>query len=79
MAIAKMRLYAETINEVKASDPHTALTLCALKRLVRNGDIPSVKIGRKTLINYDALMEYLDSPTPKEEPGSQVGQIRRVG
>ena len=55
----RMRLISEAFNEIKKDDPHTAITLSGLRNLVRQGKIPCAKIGRKTLINYDALLEYL--------------------
>lgn len=55
----RMRLIAEAYNEIKKDDPNTAITLSGLRNLVRQGKIPCTKIGRKTLINYDALIEYL--------------------
>lgn len=58
--MTKMRLLSDAYNEIKADDPHTALTLNALRVLVKSEKIPSVKSGRKTLINYDALIEYLN-------------------
>lgn len=55
----RMRLIAEAYNEIKKDDPNTAITLSGLRNLLRQGKIPCTKIGRKTLINYDALIEYL--------------------
>ena len=55
----QMRLFIDALNQIKREDPKTALTLNGLKRLVRTGEVASVKIGRKTLVNYDALLEYL--------------------
>ena len=56
-----MRLIAEAFKQIKQDDPNTAITLNGLKCIVRQGKIPCAKIGRKTLINYDALLEYLSS------------------
>lgn len=56
----RMRLISEAFNEIKKDDPNTAITLSGLRNLVRQGKIPCTKIGRKTLINYDALIEYLN-------------------
>ena len=55
----RMRLISDAFNEIKKDDPNTAITLSGLRNLVRQGKIPCAKIGRKTLINYDALIEYL--------------------
>ena len=46
-------------KEIKALDPHTDLTLRALRRMVKNGEIPSVQIASKNLINLDLLLEVL--------------------
>lgn len=57
----RMRLIADAFRLIKEEDPNTALTLNALRTIVRQGKIPCMKSGRKTLINYDALLEYLAS------------------
>lgn len=57
----KMRLISEAFKQIKQEDPNTAITLNGLRCLVRQGKIPCAKIGRKTLINYTALLEYLSN------------------
>ncbi len=59
--MTKMRLISDAYNQIKNDDPQTALTMNALKCMVRRGEIPSIKVGRKTLINYDKLIAYLNS------------------
>ncbi len=59
--MTKMRLISEAYKAIKEDDPNTALTMNALRCLVRNGEIPSVQIGRKRLINYDNLLQYLSN------------------
>lgn len=61
----QMRLIKEAFQQIKTDDPQTALTLNALKTLVRTGEVPSIKSGRKTLVNYTALIEYLSAPHQK--------------
>lgn len=51
----RMRGIKQTITELQEIDPNTALTEKALRRLVITGIIPSVRIGRKYLINFDTL------------------------
>ena len=55
----QMRLLSEAYAEIKKDDPNTALTMNAVRCLVKSGTIPSVQIGRKRLINYEKLLEYL--------------------
>lgn len=59
----QMRLIKEAFQQIKEDDPQTALTMNGLKSLVRIGKIPSIKIGRKTLVNYNALIEFLSAQT----------------
>lgn len=55
----KLRLLSEAYNEIKKEDPDTALTMNTLRCLVKSKEIPTVKIGRKRLIDYEKLIEYL--------------------
>ena len=44
-----------------------------LHHLVNSGEIPSVKAGRSTLVNWEKLMDYLDSHTlTPSEPESGI-------
>lgn len=61
--MARMRLIKEAYLQIKQDDPETALTLNALRCIVKRGEIPSIKNGRKTLINFDELLKYLASAT----------------
>lgn len=60
---ARMRTIAEAIQEVKNIDPQTALPLTALRRMIKTGELPSVRAGCKYLVNLDTLFEYLSNPT----------------
>ena len=55
-----MRGIHQAIVELKASDPDTALTERALRRLVTTNEIPCVRVGNKYLINMDILKQYLN-------------------
>lgn len=57
-------------NEIGISRHH-------IIQLAKSGTIPSVQIGQKTLINWNALMKYLDTNTlGSDEPKS--GGIRKI-
>lgn len=76
----KLRLIAEAYNQIKLDDPDSAITKCGLRRMVKAGEIPVVKIGRKSLINYDLLMHYLHTgkyPTDLVKP-NVIGEIRKI-
>lgn len=78
----RMRGIEEGFKEIKANDPGTALTKTALRRLVTTGQLPSVKIGTKYLIDLDAVDQYFrgELKQSQQEPEPpQRGFIRRIG
>ncbi|MDO5398570.1 MAG: hypothetical protein Q4G33_11650 [bacterium] len=77
-AMPPMRGIKQAIAELKAADPDTALTERALRRLVASEAIPSVKIGRKHLINMSVLSDYLHNGAQAADNVISVHGIRRV-
>ena len=71
----RMRFPAEALAEMKRDDPGTPVTLHLIRSLLADGKIPYVLIGRRRLLNYDALLEYLANPPQIEET---TGRIRAV-
>jgi len=57
----RMRTISEAAKHIRATDPDTAFTETALRRLVVTGAVPSVRIGAKYLINLDTLEAFLAS------------------
>lgn len=55
----RMRTIREASEHIAAVDPETALTQTALRRLVKTGVIPSVRIGTKYLVALEAVEGYL--------------------
>jgi excisionase family DNA binding protein len=61
--IPHMRTVPEAAKELKEMDAHTAVTEYHIRQLALSGVLPRVKAGRKMLINFDLLLEYLADPT----------------
>ena len=61
--IPRMRTVHEAAQELKSMDAHTAVTEYHIRQLALSGVLPRVKAGRKMLINFDLLLEYLADPT----------------
>ena len=55
----RMRTIDQAITYLRDRDPETAITKNALRQMVKNGDIPSVQVGRKRLIALETLDERL--------------------
>jgi len=62
---ARMRTLPETAAYLKEQDPQTAVTLTALRRMTKSGEIPSVTVGVKRLINLDVLISHLNNAIPQ--------------
>lgn len=73
---ARMRTIKEAVAEIKQEDPRSALTESFLRKLIRSGDFPSVKVGVKTLVNLDRLFEYLGSEEEKEPPQNSDDPVK---
>ena len=77
--LPRMRGIKQAIAELKQTDPGTALTEKALRRLVLTKAIPSVRVGTKYLINLDTLYDYLYCGGGDiENTAAPVGIIRKV-
>lgn len=58
--MARMRTIPKAVEELRAKDAGSCLTVTALRRWVKRGDIPSTKIGKTFLINMDMLEKHLE-------------------
>lgn len=72
----RMRFPTQALEELRKDDPGTQVTLHYIRALARQGLIPCVQIGRRRLLNYDALLEYLAHPI--QEAPETVQGIRRI-
>ena len=79
MPAPRMRTAPEAIAEIKAVDPKTALTERALRRMINSGELPSVNVGNKKLVNLDKLFEYLNGECFDLSASSPQSKIRRIG
>ena len=78
----RMWTLTPTAELFKERDPSTAVTKHWIRSLVLEGKVPSVMVGRKRLINVDALIDYIascGSTAEQTQPKSTTGGIRRVG
>ena len=69
-----MQLHAEML----AADPNCALTLSAIRRMVRTGRIRSCSVGNKRLITHRAVAEFLFGTTDHTNDAPTIDGIRRI-
>jgi hypothetical protein len=75
-------LNSEVHKELLRNDPDCAITIYSLRILIKQGKIPSVHIGRKTLVDYDEVIRYFKETgvfhPDKPSNDSVVYGIRKV-
>lgn len=54
-----IRTIKGAFEEIKAIDPKSDITMYAIRRMVKNKEIPSVRSGKKYLINVEKLIDYI--------------------
>lgn len=73
----RMRTLKEAHAALLESDPGCCLTMTALRRKVVSGEVPSVRVGQKYLVDLDRLESALFGGDNSKE--TEPGKIRRVG
>ncbi len=73
----RMRSISAAFEEIKASDPNTALTPHSIRKLILDKKVSYIMSGSRYLVNLDALEAYLNAPPVQAEP-MQRGVIRRI-
>lgn len=77
--VPRMRTVNEAARELKALDPHTAMTAYHIKRLCTAGILPTVKAGKKILFNLDTLIEYMQDPyADRFRPQQSAADVRGI-
>lgn len=78
MSLPRMRTAAGVLTEIKAEDPGSEVTLHYVRYLISTNQVPVVPVGRKKLVDVDAVLAFLAEGTPIVEGKYVTGQIRRV-
>ncbi len=71
----RMRTIDEAAAFLRQADPNTAVTKTALRRLVTSGQIPSVRVGAKYLVDLGVLDDFFGGQAA-ETQAIQTGVIR---
>ncbi|MFR1531885.1 MAG: helix-turn-helix domain-containing protein [Christensenellales bacterium] len=56
----RIRTIRDAIALLKQADSQTAVTYHFIRKLCDSGCIKSIRAGKKILINYDELLDYLN-------------------
>lgn len=66
--MAKYRTIQQAYECIKALDADTAITYHALRQLVVSGQIPSMRIGKKYVIDLDMLSDFMGAKVSQDHP-----------
>ncbi len=58
--MVKVRSLREALIYIKSLDNDTGISGNAIRMLVVSGKVPSLKIGKKYLVNVDMLLQYFE-------------------
>lgn len=61
MSLPRMRTAERVLDIIRESDPDTEVTLHYIRGIIKSGRFPVTVVGRKKLVNADALIEYIAS------------------
>lgn len=77
--LPRVRTATGILDELKAADPNTAITLSYIRRTINSGRVPVVHVGKKKLVNLDLMLEVLGSgivaPQGQEDAVSGIRQV----
>ncbi len=62
-SIPRMRTLPKCYEELKKLDPDTCISMRGLRKIIGSGDVSTVKINNKVLVNFDLLVSYLSCYT----------------
>ena len=57
--LPRMRTLDEAAEEIRKQDPESSITPYYIRQMVLDGTVPFVPVGRKRLINFDALLDVI--------------------
>ena len=59
VSLPRMRTIPKAYDEIKKIDPDTSISMRAFRKLINSGQIPTVNVGNKVLVNLDLLFNWL--------------------
>lgn len=74
----RMRFPQQAVDELRKADPDTQVTTNFVRKLLAEGKVPFIYVGRRRLLNYDILLEYLNTGHTGQKNLIVSGTIRPI-
>lgn len=76
MELPKMRTAQGVLDELRAIDPNTDVSLHLVRMIINSGAVPVVTAGKKKLVSFASVCDFLQSG--QQLPAHAVGNVRRI-
>lgn len=76
--MARMRSIREAAKMIKEVDHNTCISEGVLRRMVEAGTIPHVPIGKKKVVNVDAIFELFNMPAGVSESENETNNDNKT-
>ena len=73
--MTKIRTIEQAIALIRSEDQDSSLTKHALRQLIINQRIPSVRVGSKYLINMEVLETFLKGDIPPQDNNTGIRRL----
>lgn len=78
----RMRTIKDAVRSIKESDPGSAFSEYALRKMVREGIVPHIMVGNRALVDIDSLENILSTGTVPtlhmKEPPLTLNRARMI-
>lgn len=74
----RMRIASGVLAIIKETDPETQITLHFIRRIIKSGKVPVAKVGNKSLVDADMLIQYIAEGNGYVESEPLAQGIRKV-
>lgn len=80
MELQKYRTINAAYAEIKKQDPETEISMHGIRMGVKQGLIPSTKIGKKVVVSIESILNFYNGKfqQPQQEQADNYGKIRPI-
>lgn len=78
MPLPQMRTINKFYDELVQEDPDTAAAKKLIRRIIVNGTVPSVQVGRKYIFDKEMMIQYLNGSYQPTQPTPVYSTIRQI-
>jgi len=79
MEFQKFRTINSAYAEIKKQDPETEISMHGIRAGIKQGFIPSVKIGNKVVVSIESILKFYSGEAQQQKAlNKKYGEIRTI-